>query len=148
MAQLTGKVAIYGINGTVAITGTGVLDTDEMAHQSAPLNATVSSADIVDGDGDVVTRAYYGEAHTIELEFVPYDPDTPGNLATLKSKVKIPAPGTKVTLASFDVAQFNGDWNYAGQGSITPNQRGFLSVRLTLTRPGVSGGVPAYLVPQ
>lgn len=148
MAQLTGKVSVYGINGTVAITGTGVLDTDEMAHQSAPLNAAAQTTDLVDSDGDVVTRAYYGESHTIELEFVPYDPDTPGNLATLKSKIKLPAPGTKVTLASFDVAQFNGDWNYNGQGSITPNQRGFLSVRMQITRAGVSGGAPAYLVPQ
>lgn len=148
MAQLTGKVAVYGINGTIAVTGAGYLDTDEAALQSASLDAPVQTADLTDADGDVVTRAYFGEAHNLNLEFVPYDPDTPGVLATLKAKIKLPPPGTRVTLASFDAPQFNGDWNYAGGGAITPNQRGFLSMRLPLTRPGASGGVPAYLVPQ
>lgn len=148
MAQLTGRVSVYGIAGTIAVTGVGYLDTDEAAMQSASLEAPVQTVDLTDGDGDVVTRAYFGEAHNVNLEFVPYDPDTPGNLATLKSKIKLPPPGTTVTLASFDVAQFNGAWNYAGGGGITLNQRGFLSMRLPLTRPGVSSGAPAYLVPQ
>lgn len=146
MAQLTGKVTVFNIDGTIDLTGTGLLDPDEMINRSASLQSAVQTTDLVK-DGITLTRAYHTQARTCSLTVVPYDPDSPGSLASLKAKLKLPAAGSIVTLASFASPDFNGDWNFE-TGSTTPNDNGYLQMTFNLSRVGESGGASVALTPQ
>lgn len=146
MAQLTGKVAVFNIDGTIDLTGTGLLDTDEMINRSASLTSGAQTVDLPRA-GVVVTRAYQNRTRTIQITVAPYDPDTPGSLSGHKAKLKLPAEGSIVTLADFASPDFNGDWNFES-GTITPQDGGFLQMSFTLSRVGETSGVPAALTPQ
>lgn len=146
MAQLTGKVAVFNIDGTIDLTGTGLLDPDEMINRSAAVTSGAQTVDL-DKAGVTLTRAYQKRTRSCQLTVQPYDPDTPGTLATHKAKLKLPAEGSIVTLADFASPDFNGDWNFE-TGSVTPQDNGFLQMSFTLSRVGESSGVPAALTPQ
>jgi hypothetical protein len=146
-AQLTGKVAVFNINGTLAFTGSGMLATDEMTKRSATLSASSTATDLDDDNGDVIATAYTKRMRSVDITFVPYDPDTPGSLAGLEAKIKLPVEGSIVTLAGWDSPDFNGDWNFAS-GEITPQKGDYLQIRVRLERKGNASGVPAALTPQ
>ena len=146
MAQLTGKVAVFNIDGTIDLTGTGLLDTDEMINRSASLNSAAQTVDLPKA-GVVQTRAYQNRTRSCQITVAPYDPDTPGSLSGHKAKLKLPVEGSLVTLADFASPDFNGDWNFES-GSITPQDGGFLQMSFTLSRVGETSGVPAALTPQ
>lgn len=145
MPTLTGKVAVYNLDGTIALTGSGLLATDEMINRSASLSSTTSLTDLAKG-GITMTRAYHTKARSVALTVNPYDPDTPGALATLKAKIKLPAEGSIVTLADFASPDFNGDWNFEN-GTITPQDGGYLQMSFNLSRVGESGGASVALTP-
>lgn len=142
---LTGRIAVYGINGTVTLTGTGILGSTNLLHQSLAYKRSTQKADLKDGNGKLITRAYHGPEARLTVKFVPYDPTDPGNLATLKSKIFLPDPGSLVTIASSESPDMDGTWNFSGEGSIDPNQEGFLEVTLELERVGESANAPASL---
>lgn len=145
-ANHTGKVAIFDIAGTLTLTGTGMLATDEMAKKSASVTSAATPVDLTVG-GQVVRRSYTKKERTISVTFVPYDPDSPGSLSSLKAKVKLPAEGSTVTLADFDSPDFNGDWNFES-GTINKNEVQYASMTLNLSRVGYASGAPVALTPQ
>lgn len=145
-ANHTGKVAIFDIAGTLTLTGTGMLATDEMSKKSATVTSAATPADLT-VSGQVVRRSYTNKQRTISVTFVPYDPDTPGSLSSLKAKVKLPAEGSTVTLADFDSPDFNGDWNFES-GTINKNEVQYASMTLNLSRVGYASGAPVALTPQ
>lgn len=144
--QLAGKIAIFNIDGTIDMTGAGLLDPDESINRSASLTDPTNPVDLVK-DGTILTRAYANNQRRVAVSFVPYDPDNPGNLATLKSKVKLPAKGSIVTLAGFASADFNGNWNYE-TGSMDPQDGGYLTMSLTITQVLNAAGTWEALTPQ
>jgi hypothetical protein len=139
-----GKIAIFGIPGTITLTGTGMLDTDEMLKQSASVTSSATPVDLENDEGNILRRAYTKRQRSVDLMFIPYDPDTPGALATLAAKVKLPAEGSAVTLADFSSPDLNGTWNFES-GSITPQKGNYLQFSIRLSRVGLSGGVPVSL---
>lgn len=145
-AKLTGKVSIFNVDGTVALTGTGMLATDEGIMRSANLASSAQPVDLV-RNGIVVTRAYTQRQRSIDITMIPYDPDTPGDLAALKAKVKLPVEGSVVTLADWASPDFNGTWNFES-GSIAPQDNGYLQMSLRISRVGESSDAPASLTPQ
>lgn len=144
--QLTGKIAIFNIDGTIDMTGTGLLDADESINRSASLTDPTSTVDLVK-DGVILSRAYANNQRRVTLTFVPYDPDNPGNLVTLKGKVKLPAKGSIVTLAGFASADFNGNWNFE-TGSLDPQDGGYMSMSITITQVLNGAGTWESLTPQ
>ena len=140
---LTGKVAVKNIDGTLALTGTGMLGTTEMINRSASLQSATQTVDLVK-NGVVLSRAYTNKTRSLDITVNPYDPASPGDLATHKAKIKLPDEGYIVTLAGWINAEFNGDWNFES-GSIVPTDNGYLTMSFRLTRVGSAGGVPAAL---
>lgn len=136
---LTGRVAVYGVNGTVTLTGTGILGATNIANQSMAYKRSVKKTDLKNGNGKVLTRAYHGPEEKLTVKFIPFDPADPGNLATLKAKIFLPDPGSIATIASSESPALDGTWNCSGDGDITPNQEGYLEVTLELERVGESG---------
>ncbi len=145
-AKLTGKFAIFNIDGTVALTGTGMLATDEGIMRSASMASQAQTTDLK-LKGVTVTRAYTDRQRSIDITMVPYDPDNPGSLATLSAKVKLPVEGTVVTLADWASPDFNGTWNFES-GSIAPQDNGYLQMTLRISRVGETSDAPASLTPQ
>lgn len=143
---LTGKVAVKNIDGTIAFTGTGLLGTTEMINKSATLKTGTQTVDLVK-NGITVTRAYTNRTRMIDITVAPYDPASPGNLATHKAKLIMPAEGSIVTLAGWASPDFNGDWNFES-GGWDPEDNGFLKGTMHLTRVGDNAGVPAALAVQ
>lgn len=146
MPTATGQVTIFGADSTVTLTGTGMLSSNNIAMQSMGYDQDCQTVDLENGQGKRLSRYYFQPSATCEIELIPFDPTNPGNLATLASKVKLPAPGSKVTLATSTVPAFDGDWNFTGKGSLRPNPKGFLVMRLSCERMGEDGSMnPAYL---
>jgi hypothetical protein len=139
MPIATGLISIFGADSAVTLTGTGMLSAGNMAMQSMGINRDVQTVDLENGSGKRIARYYFQPGETCSIEFVPFDPTSPGTLATLAAKVKLPAAGSKVTLATSTVAAFDGDWNYSGKGSIRPNQKGYLVMTMELERMGEDG---------
>ena len=145
-ATHTGKVAIFDLSGTIALTGTGMLATDEMAKKSAALSAQATRVDLTNA-GQPIRSSYTNKNRTLSITFVPFDPDTPGSLSGLKAKVKMPEHGSLVTLAEFNSPDFNGEWNFEG-GSINENEVQYLTMTINLSRAGYASGAPVALTPQ
>jgi hypothetical protein len=143
-APLTGKVAVFGITGSITLTGTGLLGPTEMLRQSASLSSSATPVDLEDDLGTPVSRAYTKRQRTVEITVNPFDPANPGNLATHKAKLKLPVEGSVVTLADFDSPDINGTWNFES-GTINPTKSGYLQMTFRLSRVGISAGVPTSL---
>lgn len=148
MPRATGKITIFGINGTIELTGTGIITSPEMALQNMGLDYTTQNVDLTDGEGKRLARHYFQPEARCNIEFIPFDPANPGTLATLKSKVFKPADGSQVNIDDTDVPGFDGDWNFSGKCGIRFNQKGHLVMTLEAERVGEDGdGNAAYLTP-
>lgn len=142
---LTGRIAVFGVNGSVTITGTGLLASTDILNQSMSLKRTTQRAVAKDGNGKVISRAHYGGESKLTVRFIPHDPADPGNLANLKAKIKMPDPGALVTIAGSESPDIDGTWNFTGDGGIDPNQEDYLEMVLELDRVGETGNAPASL---
>lgn len=138
-----GKVAVFNLDGTLSLTGSGLLGTTEMANRSASLTSGANAVDLKVG-GVVVTRNYTSRTRNLTITVNPYDPASPGDLATHKAKIKLPDEGSVVTLADWASPDFNGTWNFEG-GDITPQDEGYLTMTFRLSRVGEASGAPASL---
>jgi len=138
-----GKVVVFNIDGTISLTGSGLLGTTEMANRSASLSSQATTVDLKVA-GVVVTRNYTSRQRSLTITVNPYDPADPGTLATHKAKIKLPAEGSVVTLADWSSPDFNGTWNFEG-GDITPTDEGYLTMTFRLSRVGETSGVPSSL---
>lgn len=139
MPIATGQVSVFGANSTVTLTGSGLLSANNIAMQSMGLEQDVQTVDLDNGVGKRIARYYFQPSATCSIEFIAYDPTNPGDGPALAAKVKLPAPGSKVTLASSSIPAFDGDWNFSGKGSTRPNPKGFAVVSMVLERMGEDG---------
>ena len=145
MSIAVGKVSVFGAPGTVTLTGTGLLGATGIANQSMGVDRDYQTAELMDGAGVRIAKYFFQPGARCSLEFTPFDPTNPGNLATLTAKVKLPDPGSIVTIASSASPEFDGTWNYSGKGSIRASNRGFVVMTMELERPGESSNQPVSM---
>jgi len=143
--KIAGKVTVCGIDGTVAFTG--LLATEnKLVDWNFTGSATAGAQQ--DGLGGFITVSTSGKIHSASITIVPFDPASPGALATAKSKVVLPEELSKVIIAAPGLP-IHGDWHYAraGGGNIQPDSSGqALKVTIPLERfEPTGGGAPAYL---
>lgn len=134
--QITGKISIFGVAGDVTFTGVGVIQPANMETQNLGFKQTTKTVDLMNGQGEVVSRAYYGSELRINFTFAVKDSADPGVLADLKTSIKLIEPGSKATIANATLPLFNGDWNFAGDADIQPVQAGWFKYTCTLERVG------------
>lgn len=146
MPIATGQVSVFGADSTVTLSGTGMLSSNQIAMQNMSMSQDYQTVDLSNGVGKRLARYYFEPSAQCTVEFCPFDPTNPGNLATLASKVKLPPVGSLVALASSSIPAFDGNWNFSGKGSIRPNQKGYVVITLELERMGEDvNNLPAAL---
>lgn len=134
--KITGNVAVFGVNGDVLFSGVGIIQPANMVTQGLGLKQTTKTADLVDGEGNVMSRVYYGAELRISLTFGVRDATTPGDETALKTSIKLVEAGTKVTISNATLPIYNGDWNAAGDADVQPIQANHLKYSCTLERIG------------
>lgn len=149
MAQsLVGKATVYGVPGNLLFKSfdgaTTVLAAADNKMVGAALTDVTTKGLLKDGTGEVVGVCYNREAHQATFEIIPIDSSTPSSLATAKTKIELPAVGAKVTIAGFGDSTYDGDWHYAGGGSITPGASETDPIKVTLPCERY-GTTPAFL---
>lgn len=126
-ANLEGKIAVYGIDGTIAFTGlvkTANIVKGFSFTQSAREARLEKNGHVIGGARDLSTRR-------ISVTFCPFDPTSPGSaLATAKDKLEasIPPELGDLTIADWDVTIFDGTWTAVGAINITTNESGYAEV--------------------
>jgi len=107
-----GKVALHGIDGTVAF---GALTAAKNKMQSHQLQDQFTKSQLQQGDGDIIGKAGTARERRVTLEVIVIDESTPSTLAAAKTNTILPADMfTLITVASSGITALDGDWNYEG----------------------------------
>lgn len=144
--QLSGKVTVQGVNGTANITGVIVAANNKLVDWDYSDGA--DGGETKDGNGNYINVTTAGLMAKASVTLIPFDPGSPGALATAKSNVKKPAPLAKVTIAGTGITDFDGDWHVARSGGTTikpDNSGSALKMTIPLERFDNGSGTPAYL---
>lgn len=117
----TGLAKIFGL-GSAAITvltgaATLTLSTAGVTHDFDLLEDE-------DQEGNVETMFAWKERLEGELDFIPNGATRAAAITSLANSK--PSMISKVVLASFDCAVYNGDWNYVGGWRVTATRTGIL----------------------
>jgi hypothetical protein len=129
-ADLQGKVAVYGIDGTIAFTGL-VKTVNIVKGFSFTQNAREAR---LEQNGHIIGGARDLSVRRISVTFCPFDSTaagTPGStLAVAKDNLQasIPPELGDLTIADWDVTIFDGTWTAVGAISITTNEAGYAEV--------------------
>lgn len=111
MSTQKGRATIFGITGTVVITGlasfTPISDSNDFSQE-------LNKSDVKDTDGKMISRIYSGLIFNGKLSFTPVAASGTNTIANAAASAYLPTPGTKVTLASFGNTNIDGDWIYDG----------------------------------
>jgi hypothetical protein len=143
-STLIGTTAtVYALDGcTVAFSG--MASTDNEMTGGLTLNDSFDKAEIMGKDGRVPARGASNRRHTLTVEVVFMDPGGAATRATAAGKTALPGKFSIVTLAGFNNALFNGDWNYEG-GSISTGVNGFMKASLSISRTEKADGTMAAM---
>lgn len=126
-ATLAGKVAVYGMDGTVAFTGMV-----KTANILKGFSMTQSGREArLEKNGHVIGGARDVETRQISVSIVPYSSDTTPTLAEAKALVVIPPLLGDITIDDFDITIFDGTWTSVGSPSVSPREDGYLEITLT-----------------
>lgn len=109
-----GVAKIFGLGAAAMVTLTGAA---YLTIEDADLVHDFDVQELTGQDGNVETMIAFKERYDITINFAPK-----GNIAATNTRAQAitsilnskPAPLTKVVLSGFDVAAFNGDYNYVG----------------------------------
>ncbi len=143
MAEVkAGRACVYGIDGTIAYTGralvtggaTAALASPQTDMQSVSLTHDFDTTELPDQSGETIGKAARNSRTTIAIDLFILAPTGTNTDAEAKAAIKLPDPLAIVALASFGNTSFDGDWNYAGPGSVNLAADGYARVSLTLTR--------------
>lgn len=124
---IAGVATIFGINGTVTYSGV----TATIEPEQADYEDQFDVAELTDKDGDIIAFAAHKPRE--EANFTLYI--TGANLAAAEGLVK-PGPLAEVTTANFQVAHYNGTWNYIGGWKIMGKKDDFWKVQMPCRRAG------------
>ncbi len=107
-----GKVALHGIDGTVAY---GALTAVKNKLQSHQVQDQFTKSQLQQGDGDIIGKAGTARERRVTLEVTVIDESAPSTLATAKTNTILPADMFSIiAVASSGIAFLDGDWNYEG----------------------------------
>jgi len=110
--KLAGKVALHGIDGTVAF---GALTAAKNKMQSHQLQDQFTKSQLQQGDGDIIGKAGTARERRVTLEVIIIDDTTPSSLVTAKANTVLPTEMfSLITIASSGITALDGDWNYEG----------------------------------
>lgn len=126
-ATLSGKVAVYGIDATLAFTGMlktfNILKGTSLSESGREAKLE-RNGHIVGGAKDLVTRQ-------VSFTFVPYDSSNPSTLATAKSKIVLPPVLGQLTVADSDITLLDGTWTSCGTPTISFREDGYAEITVT-----------------
>jgi hypothetical protein len=137
-ATLSGKIAVYGIDATIAFSG--MLKTVAIVKG---FGWTQSGREArLTKNGHVIGAAKDEMVRSISVTFVPYDSDSTPSLAGACDVLQaaIPPDLGDVVIADSDVTIFDGTWTAVGQVGITPREDGYAEVSVTCEQYKQSGG--------
>lgn len=107
-----GKVALHGIDGTVAFAALTAAKNKMQSHQ---LQDQFTKSQLQQGDGDIIGKAGTARERRVTLEIVIIDESAPSTLATAKTNTVLPADMFGlITVAATGIGFLDGDWNYEG----------------------------------
>lgn len=107
-----GKVALHGIDGTVAY---GALTAVKNKMQSHQVQDQFDKSQLKDGTGDIIGKAGNSRERRVTLEVIIIDESTPSTLAAAKANTILPADMfSLITVANSGITFLDGDWNYEG----------------------------------
>lgn len=138
-----GRASVHGIPGGIAYSGVATIVATNMLStmneaQRVTLNDNFDVTSLKDRSGIVISKVATNRNQSISLEFVPTDVSgaSPQTQAAALTALTLPDMLALITLSGFGTALFDGDWNYAGGGSVGLTNEGFPSMTLTAERNG------------
>lgn len=137
-ASLAGKVAVYGLDGTIAFSG--MLKTVNIVKGFSWTQSAREAR--LEKNGHVIGAARDLAVRQITVTFVPYDSDATPTLAGACDVLQAAVPPAlgDVTIADSDVTIFDGTWTAVGSVSINPREDGYAEVTVTAEQYLQSGG--------
>ena len=139
-----GVAKIFGLIGATAVTLTGAAT---ITMENADFEHKFKLEESIGQDGNCETLYATNEQYDIAINFMP-------NGATRAAAADsadgfIPAPLSKVVLSGFQIAKYNGDYNYVGGATIklirdkecvmNLKLRAYIANRASLTLPAIVG---------
>jgi len=143
MSLLIGTATVFAADGcTVAFSG--VATTQNELSGAINLSDGFDKVDLKGANGRTISRGAANRRHNITVEILFKDVGGSATRATAAAVAKLPGMFGVVTLAGFNNALFDGDWNYEG-GAINQATDGFQKATLTISRSENSSGTPAVM---
>lgn len=131
MRVLTGRAAIFGIDGTLAYTGVA---TTRAQIASIGVTHEENMAFIQASNGDTIGAASSNQRQSIQIEFTPTA--APGDqtyTGAITAMVK-PTPLAVVALSGFGNSELDGNWNFGGNWSSNLTADGYVRCSMNLLR--------------
>lgn len=133
---LAGRATVFTASGTVAYVGVATVATTQNEVQNVTLTDEFDLIEARNRAGQTMTQMAINCRQRLTVEITPHANTAGSNTQALAADaVEVPGPLSLVTLASFEVAEFNGTWNYLGNGSVGLSNTGAVTVSLPLGRP-------------
>src|SRR5688500_14250273 len=109
-ASLAGKIAVYGIDGTLAFTG---MIKGANILKSTSVTQSQREAQL-EKQGLIIGKAADLIMRQASFSFVPYSSDGTPTLAEAKALVLFPSPLGVLTVADYGITMFDGAWTCVG----------------------------------
>lgn len=141
-----GKVAICGVDGTIAWTGYGSASVGATANipQSISFSDGVDVVTLMDKRQEEVGKATRNKRKVVNIEVVPVNADGTATLVNARANQVLPAIGAQVVLAGFGgpasgEGSLNDTYQYWGDGteSVTPEGHVRLSFQASVPTAGL-----------
>lgn len=123
-ATLGGKIAVYGIDGTLAYTG---MAKTVNILKGFTLSESAREAEL-DKNGHIIGGARDNVRRQISVSFIPYDPSNTSSLATAKSNVVLPPQLGQITIADWGITALNGTYTAKGTWTVSTREDGYLEI--------------------
>lgn len=147
---LAGRATVFTAAGTVAYVGVATVASTQNEVQNVTLTDEFDLVEVKNRYGQTMSQMAINLRQRLTVEIIPHADTAPAGAgpqtqALADDAVELPAPLSLVALASFEVAEFNGNWNYLGGGSIGLSNTGAITVSLPLGRPDGAALTPVTI---
>lgn len=129
---LIGRAVVFTSKGEISYLARTA---SQGAVQSANLSDEFELIDVRDQWGRQISQAATGCRQTVQVELIPLAESGTNTEAAAAAALALPVPLEKVTLAEFEDADLNGEWNYQGGGTKGYSNDGVARLTLPLARP-------------
>ena len=126
-ASLSGKIAVYGVDGTLAYTG--LIKTANVLKGTSVTRSSRSAR--LEKNGHVIGGAEDLVVLQMSASFLPYSSDTSPTLAEAKGLVVFPGILSDITIDDYDIALFDGTWTHVGSPTVTTREDGYAEISIT-----------------